>query len=230
MISLMGIKGIKSILPDPKIIEPQEYASKKIAVDTSIYLYKYVYGYGPEKFIDGFKQLVNNWKNSVLIFIFDGPPPELKKKVIEKRKENTEKISITKEMIQDLKDFFVSKDIEFIVAEGEAEKTAAIKNKNNEVDAVMTNDLDAFLFGGLKVIRNLKGTEYAEYNISIILEELGISFQQFLEVCIACGTDYHPEGIKRFGPKKSLKYIKENETLEKLFTEEHFLAMEEFKK
>ena len=128
----MGIKGIISILPDPKSVTPEDFKDQKIAVDTSIYLYKFVYGYGADKFISGFAQLLNAWKKSKMLFIFDGPPPELKRKILEKRKlekeNNPERIKITPEMIQELKNFFDEKNIEYKVAPGEAEKTAAHMN------------------------------------------------------------------------------------------------------
>lgn len=230
----MGIKGIVKILPDPKSVDPDEYVNKTILVDTSIFLYKYIYGY-KENFLNGFKSLIKNWKKSNLIFIFDGPPPELKLKLLQKRKETRDskenddstKILITKEIILELKEFFDKNNIKWETAPGEAEKYAS---QYPDMYAVLTNDLDAFLFGCKKIIRNLKGTEYQEYDISIILSELNLDFDQFLELAIACGTDYYLEGLKGFGPKKGLKFLLENKTFGDLKTLEFLEAEKEFKR
>ena len=230
----MGIKGIIKILPDPKLVKPIDYSNKTILVDTSIFLYKYVYGY-KDKFLTGFKSLIKNWKNSNLIFIFDGPPPPLKLKLLEKRKEirdskesdDPTKIKITPEIITELKNFLDNNKIKWETAPGEAEKYAA---QYTEMYAVLTNDLDCFLFGCKKIIRNLKGTEYHEFNISIILSELNLEFEQFLELAIACGTDYYQEGLKGFGPKKGLKFLLENKTFGDLKTSEFLEAEAEFKR
>ena len=230
----MGIKGIIKILPDPKTVVPSEYINKTILVDTSIFLYKYIYGY-KENFLNGFKSLIKNWKNSNLIFIFDGPPPVLKQKLLAKRKEirnnkqdsDSTKIVVTKEIVQELKDFLDSSNIKWETAPGEAEKYAATFP---DMYAVLTNDLDCFLFGCNKIIRNLKGSEYHEFDISVILEELNLEFQQFLELAIACGTDYYLEGLKGYGPKKALKFLLENKTFGDLKTPEFLEAESEFKK
>ena len=220
----MTIKNIKSIFPDPIVVEPKDFESQVICVDTSIFLYKYCYGY-QENFLKGFERLLKQWKKSKLIFVFDGPPPVLKQKLIEKRKEQKieSKINITKETITSLKEFFESKQIEFIVAPNEAERICCDLNP----DAVLSNDFDCFLFGCKKLIRNLKGSEYHMYSFDIILNEIKLTKEQFIELAIACGTDYNLTGIKNYGPKKSLKYIQKNESIKELFDEDCFLALKE---
>ena len=222
----MTIKNIKSIFPDPMVVEPKDFESQTICVDTSIFLYKYCYGY-QENFLKGFESLLKQWKKSKLIFVFDGPPPVLKQKLIEKRKEIKEKseskINITTGTISSLKELFDSKQIEYIVAPNEAERICCSLNP----DAVLSNDFDCFLFGCKKLIRNLKGTNYHVYSFDIILNEIKLSKEQFIELAIACGTDYNLNGVKNYGPKKSLKYIQNNKSIQILFDEDCFLALKE---
>jgi 5'-3' exonuclease len=232
----MTIKGIKSVLPDPTVINPEDYKDKVITVDTSIYLYKYVYGFR-ESFLKGFKSLIKTWSLSTVIFVLDGASPELKRDLIKSRKELREsrdsedrsKIVITSETIQELKDYIDSlknPKVSWVQAEGEAEKHCA----KMDCDAILTNDFDTFLFGGTHIIRNIKSQEYHLYDISVILEHLGITFDQFTEVCVACGCDYNLKGIPGFGPKKALKYIKTHVTFGDLIDDAFRAALVEFKR
>ena len=235
----MTIKGIKAILPDPTVVVPEDYSDRIISVDTSIYLYKYVYGFR-ESFIKGFKSLVKTWKKNTIIFVLDGKSPELKKGLIQARKtlrdsrEDTDKnkIKITEETIQELKDYIDNlKDpkVTYLQAPGEAEKYCAEMNKKGDCDFILTNDFDTFLFGGKNIIRNIKSQEYHLYSIESILEHLKVTFEQFTEICVACGCDYNLKGLPGYGPKKALKFILENKTFGTLIDEPFQLALDEFK-
>jgi len=46
------------------------------------------------------------------------------------------------------------------------------------------------------------------------LKELGITYEQLVDIGILVGTDFNPEGVKGVGPKTALKLIKEHSTLE----------------
>lgn len=211
----MTIKQINSILPKPMIIKLNEIKDTTLAIDTSIYLYKYKYS-KPEnlEFISGFEMLVKQFKKNNITpkFVFDGKPPDLKLKVLEARKlhkeTNESAIKITKEDISALKDYFESENVEYILAPGEAEKECCRLEKNGEADYILSNDFDTFLFGANKLIRNNKNV-YELVTWESIEKELGVSRKDFQLMAIAIGFDYLPSGIPGFGPKKSLKYIKE---------------------
>lgn len=205
----MTIKNLKNILPDPKSITLDDIKDSVVAVDTSIYLYKYVYAF-KDKFLNGFKSQINNFKkyNIILIYIFDGKAPEHKAETIKKRNNKPGPVKITKDHIIKLQEFLDYQNVKFITAEDEAERECAKLYKNQEVQYILTNDLDTLAFGGRKIVRYHK-QEYSLYNLDTILQVLEITEHQFKLVCIAIGTDYHP-GIKGFGPRKSLDYIKAN--------------------
>ena len=81
------------------------YSDKKIfAIDTSLYMYKYVYSY--ENYLVGFlnqiSKLLNH--NIIPIYVFEGTPPEEKNEVIqmryEKRNKLKERITALEELIE----------------------------------------------------------------------------------------------------------------------------------
>jgi len=49
-----------------------------------------------------------------------------------------------------------------------------------------------------------------------VLNELGITHEQLVEIGILVGTDFNPEGVRGIGPKTALQLIKEHGSLEKL--------------
>jgi flap endonuclease-1 len=49
-----------------------------------------------------------------------------------------------------------------------------------------------------------------------VLNELGVTHQQLIDIGILVGTDFNPDGVKGLGPKTALKLIKEYGNLEKV--------------
>ena len=91
----MGIKDLNKFIKtfSPKAINQvpiSNYAGKTLAVDTSIFLYKFKYSY---KLIDSFFQQYCHFKKEgvELIYVFDGKPPEEKEYVLNTRKNAREK-------------------------------------------------------------------------------------------------------------------------------------------
>lgn len=230
----MGIKNIKKLISvygtDTTLAS---LTGKKVAVDTSIFLYKFVYsGDYLQRFYD---QIVMFAKNDVLpIYCFDGKAPPEKGKVLQQRKEkkqliidkleqmtlkgeDTTKVEksiirITPEHNINLKKLFDSCGVPYVCpVNTEGDKVCG----RLDVDAVVTNDMDVLLFGGKVCLTNLdsKGN-IIRYDSEKILKGLDLTFSQFLDVSIICGTDYCPEGIKGLGPVKGLKSIKKHGKLE----------------
>jgi len=88
----MGIKNLNSFLKENctnsiKCIPLSELAGKKIAVDISIYLYKYV---GDDTLIENMYLMlaVFRYYNIIPIFVFDGKSPTEKKELLQKRRED----------------------------------------------------------------------------------------------------------------------------------------------
>lgn len=217
----MTIKQINTILPSPLVITLDEISEKTLAIDTSIFLYKYKYKKPDnQEFITGFKMLLKQFKKNNIkpIFVFDGKPPDLKMRVLQARQkrkdEDSTAIRITKEDIDALKEYFDKEKVEYILAPGEAEKECCRLEKNNLADYVLSNDFDTFLFGVEKLIRCNKNV-YELFTWETISTALELTREEFQMMAIAIGFDYLPSGIPGYGPKKSLEYIKKHKCLPK---------------
>jgi len=181
------------------------------------------------------------------IFVFDGKKPELKEKESkrrhkikqeafenlkkaeteeEKRKYASMTSKLTTQMIEESKELVEALGCPVIQApsEGEAQCAAIVKNEN--AYAVVSQDADAFLFGGARVIRNLSITKkrklpgkqtYLTINPEIIelenvFNDLGVDQDQLIVMAMLVGTDYNLKGIKNIGQKKALKLVKQYKT------------------
>jgi flap endonuclease-1 len=141
-------------------------------------------------------------ENVRVIYVFDGVPPELKFKEIQKRraaKENAEEkyekakqednvddmkkysqqfVRIDKNVLEESKQLLDAMGIPFIEATGEGEAEAAQLTKNEKVWASASQDYDSLLYGANKLIRNLtlsrrRKTSSGEYvEVSIEMIEL----------------------------------------------------------
>lgn len=115
-----------------------------------------------------------------LIYVFDGEPPELKRKTHVKRKEGrdlakekyevakqeedfdsmkrygSQLVRINDEMIQESKELLEAMGIMVVQAPSEGEAEAAyLCKKNKEIYAVSSQDYDSLLFGATNLIQNL---------------------------------------------------------------------------
>lgn len=132
-------------------------------------------------------------------------------------------------MVDDAKTLLELLGIPVVQAPSEGEAQAAYMAKKGDVDAVASQDYDSLLFGAPKIVRNvtLSGTiKYPSKGIEVklepeivelnkVLDHLGISHIQLVDMAIMIGTDYN-EGIRGIGPKKALDLIKKYGSLEKV--------------
>ena len=105
-----------------------------------------------------------------------------------------------------------------VQAASEAEATCASMNKAGLVYGVGTEDMDALTFGSVRMLRHLHKSDaqklpIMEINLAIALEELDMTMDQFVDVCILCGCDYS-DSIRGIGPKKALELIKKYKNIE----------------
>jgi len=131
-------------------------------------------------------------------------------------------------MVEDAKRLLSSLGVPWVQAPSEGEAQAAYMAFKGDVWGVASQDYDSLLFGSPKLIRNLtlsgkrklpRKNVYVEVEPELIelnkvLEELGITREQLIDIGILIGTDFNPNGIKGIGPKKALKIIKESGKLE----------------
>lgn len=131
-------------------------------------------------------------------------------------------------MIEDAKHLLRLFGIPYIEAPSEGEATAAHMTQTGVAYASASQDYDSILFGAKRLVRNFTNSgrrkipnrnTYIEVEPEIIesqkvLDELGLTKEQLVDVGILVGTDFNPDGFERIGPKTALKLIKENKRLE----------------
>jgi len=137
---------------------------------------------------------------------------------------------LTEEMIEESKILLKAMGIPVVQAPSEGEAQAACMAKEGKVYAAASQDYDALLFGSPLLARNLSivgkkkipGThQYKEILPELIsleetLNNLGISYEQFVCLGIIVGTDYAPKGAEGIGPKKALELVKIYKTPENI--------------
>ena len=81
----MGVKSLNTLVSNftnngEKKIHLSKLSGYKLAIDTNLYLYKYLYG--NKNHVNGIFFMINKLKkfNITPIFVFDGKPPDEKKK------------------------------------------------------------------------------------------------------------------------------------------------------
>uniref|UniRef100_H9GS13 Flap endonuclease 1 n=1 Tax=Anolis carolinensis TaxID=28377 RepID=H9GS13_ANOCA len=178
------------------------------------------------------------------VYVFDGKPPQLKSgelaKRIERRteaekqlqeakeageEENVEKFSkrlvkVTKQHNEECKKLLTLMGIPYVDAPGEAEASCAALVKANKVYAAATEDMDCLTFGSPVLMRHLTASEakklpIQEFHLSRILQDLSLTQEEFVDLCILLGCDYC-ESIRGIGPKRAVELIKQHKSIEKI--------------
>lgn len=173
------------------------------------------------------------------IWIFDGKPPELKAKELDKRKEMKEKaeeskekaieegdfekakqmagrsIKITKEMMEDAKTLIKIMGCPVIEAPGEAEAQCAELCRMDLAFGVASEDMDSLTFGAKFLLRgfNSKKEPITQIDLNAMLEGFEMNMDEFIDLCIMCGCDY-THSIGGIGPIKAFKLMKDEKNIE----------------
>ena len=133
------------------------------------------------------------------LFVFDGPnkPPF-------KRNERKGLVPETAEtrLIRALIRAF---GFEVWTAPGEAEAECARLQSRGDVDLVVTEDVDALMFGAGAVVREVVGKDRNAVMVYRGLECLGLDNDALVLVAMMAGGDYLPSGLFGFGPKVAVE-------------------------
>lgn len=222
-----------------------ELSGKKIAVDISIYLYKYA---AENCLIENMYSLLGIFRenNIIPIFVFDGKSPAEKKALLEQRrqeKKDAEReynalknvletndgmeeldkqeimasmdllkkqfVYINKEHIKKVKHLIISFGMTYYDAPGEADELCAALVIKKKVWAIMSEDMDMFVYGCPRVLRYFSLLNYnvVVYSMKLILEELGLTQEEFRQICILSGTDYN-SNLKNSGKNNLMTSLK----------------------
>ncbi|KAL6517850.1 Elongation of fatty acids protein 2 [Orobanche minor] len=178
------------------------------------------------------------------VYVFDGKPPDLKKQELAKRfskradatedlndaletgnKEDIEKFSkrtvkVTKQHNEDCKRLLRLMGVPVIEAPSEAEAQCAVLCKTGKVYGVASEDMDSLTFGAPKFLRHLmdpssKKIPVMEFEVAKVLEELNLTMDQFIDLCILSGCDYC-DSIRGIGGLTALKLIRQHGSIENI--------------
>lgn len=205
-------------------IHLNELYEKKIAVDISIYLYRFM---DDGNFMENMYTFLSLFKYYCIIpiFVFDGKPPvekqeTIKQRNIEKKKAMQEfkelaetidtyknkdeienRLKVLKKKMVKITRKDIEQSVELIQAFGfayyfapqEADQLCVHLVKSTDVYATMSDDMDIIISGCSRVIRNLNIVTHSAtiYETDKILIEFGLTINQFREIVVLAGSDYH---------------------------------------
>src|SRR5205085_1763017 len=121
-------------------------------------------------------------------------------------------IRVSKEQTEDAKKLLQLMGVPIVEAPSEAEAQCAELCRSGKVYGTGTEDMDALTFGTTILLRHLTFSEarklpIQEIDLKKVLEGMGVTMDQFIDICILCGCDF-TDSIKGIGPKKAFQYIK----------------------
>lgn len=124
-----------------------------------------------------------------------------------------------------LKTILAAHSIPFYEATGEAEKACAWLAIQGLVDVAVSEDYDTLVCGAPVLLRNLGSSSYPllELKLSSILEALQLSYLEFVDFSILCGTDFNTS-LPKIGPVNALKKIREHRCIENVLQSEPAIA------
>ena len=140
-------------------------------------------------------------------------------------------VKIEKGMVGESKALLEAMGVAVVSAPGEGEMQAAHLVKMGEAYAVASQDYDALIVGGKRLIQNLTlarrrktASGYVEVHPEMIeyekvLNELNLTGDQLICLAILVGTDFNPGGIRGIGPKKALALVSQRKSPVEIFRE-----------
>ncbi|XP_039377316.1 flap endonuclease 1-like [Mauremys reevesii] len=216
----------------------RQYRDRVIALDASIAIYQFrtampkLFNRNGENIshLQGlFYRTLHLLENGIKpVFVFDGRPPDLKQPLLARRAEaagarrdaaeSGRAENLPRPLKQDCETLLSYLGVPYVQAPAEAEATCAALVKSGKVWCTATEDMDALPFGSLRLIRHLSSKnncEVEEFSLPDILQKLGMTQEQFVDLCILLGCDYCGK-IWRLGPKKALKLLQQHGTIEQV--------------
>ena len=126
-------------------------------------------------------------------------------------------IYVTQYHIDSSKELFDLFGIKYIHAPCEAESLLAMLCKNNYIDGCISEDTDILVNGGHLFLRNFNADKNTvdEYCLEGILNNLDVTHEQFVDMCILCGCDYTTK-INGLGPITAHKLILKYKSIEEI--------------
>ena len=126
-------------------------------------------------------------------------------------------INVHKSDITMTKEFLDIYKIPYLDSDSEAETLCSHLCCHGKVDAVLSDDTDVLVYGTEMLLTKLNFSK--ETCIMVdgkkVLEELGLTHEQFVDLCIMSGTDYN-DNIPQIGNEKAYKLIQKYTNLDSI--------------
>jgi flap endonuclease-1 len=128
---------------------------------------------------------------------------------IELNKLKKQFVRIQPKDIEAVKELMMAYGIQYIDAEGEADRLCAKMVLQKDAWACLSDDMDMFVYGCTRIMRHMSLTNHTiiYYNLNGILRELQLPLHEFREIIILSGTDYNLH--QKISLYKALKLHKE---------------------
>jgi len=176
------------------------------------------------------------------VYVFDGKPPTMKGGELAKRAERREEaqksldkaeeagnqedidkfskrlVKVTKAHNEEAKKLLGLMGVPYVEAPCEAEAQCAALAKAGKVYGVATEDMDALTFGTPILLRHMTYSEarkmpIKEFHLEKVLEEMELTQQEFIDICILLGCDYC-DSIRGIGPKRAIELLRTYKSIE----------------
>jgi 5'-3' exonuclease len=150
--------------------------------------------------------------------------PLISKETIDKEIANLEGqiINISKYDIELSKRALELMGIPYYDSQTEAETLCSYLCCHQVVDAVLSDDTDVLVYGTPLFLTkfNMKSDICIELNFMDLLNQLQLTKEQFIDLCILSGTDYN-DNIPNIGNEKAYKLIQKYKSIESIEEEKH---------
>lgn len=204
----MGVKLLNTFLKEryPSVIQSIHwgtYKGEKIAIDTNNYMYAFM---SEDRLIQGFVHMCDTFKyfGIIPLFVFDGKPPpekieeikerkkirkETKKKYINIKKNlsTKQKIEMKRKMVKvtenettKVQELLKLYGFSYINAPCEGDVLCSKLVMCKKVYACMSEDMDLFVYGCARILRNYSHTNYVlAYDLNEIVNSMNVNFYEF---------------------------------------------------
>lgn len=138
-------------------------------------------------------------------------------------------VNVTPQQIMDCQQMLKLAGLPTLTAEHEAEATCAAMCASGQVDAVITEDMDALTFGSAVVLRDCRPQKpiLLEIRLNVLLQCLGLTQEQFVDLCILCGCDFSGT-LRNINHQDALQLIRQYGSIEAILEQRQDRQLEHF--
>ncbi|XP_043227306.1 flap endonuclease GEN homolog 1-like [Amphibalanus amphitrite] len=219
----MGVKGLWSVLES--VGEPcplSELAERTVAVDLSGWVVeaetaKALAGAVNQPYLRNlvYRTTALLLQHTLPVFVLDGAAPTLKLAEMARRQGGAATGGGRQQLRGRLRRCARLLDalgVPHVTSDGEAEALCARLDASGRVDGVVSDDVDAALFGARTLYRRLNagktGGEATRYSLQRVRDELGLDCQHLRELALLLGCDFLPAGLPGLGLQVSQQLVR----------------------